>query len=105
MVRSRLLSALLVSIFVASATAAPAAVHFAIPAGDAQQTLRLFLMTSRIEMLYRLDKIRGVKTNAVNGDFTPHRALEMMLAGTTLGARFNQDDSFATVEPIATATR
>jgi len=105
MIRSRLLNTLLVSIFVASATAAPAAVHFEIPAGDAPQTLSLFLKASRIEMLYRLDKVRGVKTNAVNGDFTPHEALEKMLAGTPLGAQFNQDDSFAMVEPVATATR
>jgi iron complex outermembrane recepter protein len=105
MIRSRLLNTLFVSIFVAGATAAPAAVHFEIPAGDAQQTLRLFLVASRIEMLYRLDKVRGVKTNAINGDFTPHQALEKMLAGTTLGARFNQDDSFATVEPLEASKR
>lgn len=103
MVRSRLLNALLVSLFVASATAAPAAVHFEIPAGDAARTLQIFLVTSHIEMLYRLDKIRGIQTHAVNGDFTPREALAKMLEGTTLTYSFTSDETFVTV--MATSER
>jgi hypothetical protein len=103
MIRSRLLYTLLLSAFVGTAAGAPAAVHFDIPAGDADETLRQFLASAQIEMLYLREDIRGTRTNPVTGDFSPREALERMLANTPLHAHFNDDGSFASVGKRADA--
>ena len=103
MIRSRLLYTLLLSAFVGTAAGAPPAVHFDIPAGDADNTLRQFLARAQIEMLYMRDDIRGTRTNPVKGDFSPREALGRMLANTPLQAHFNDDGSFVTVDKNADA--
>lgn len=57
---------------------------FHIPAGDAEMTLRLFADQSGEEVVYWVDRVRGVPTNAVNGTMTAHDALAKMLSGTPL---------------------
>ncbi len=59
---------------------------FDLPAGDAPSTLRQFSDRSGKEVLFAAEAVRGVRTNAVRGDFTPREALVRMLAGTELVA-------------------
>jgi len=59
---------------------------YALPAGDAEETLRLFIRQSGVQLLYPPTEVSGVTTNAVNGEFTPRQALDNMLAGTELDA-------------------
>ena len=103
MIRSPLLPALLLSLFVSTATGAPAPLHFEIPAGDAEKTLLQVLSAAHVEMLFRREQVQGVRTNAVNGEFTPREALEKMLAGTPLELRFSDDDTFVAVARLATS--
>lgn len=57
-----------------------------LPAGDAAVTLRQFADISGSEILYAAEVIRGVRTSAVKGEFTPLEALQHMLVGTSLYA-------------------
>ena len=55
-----------------------------LPAGDAPVTLRRFSEISGRETLFAAESVRGVRTNAVKGDFTPREAIERMLLRTEL---------------------
>jgi hypothetical protein len=46
---------------------------FAIPAGDAISTLKLFAKQSNVELLYSTSDISGIVTNAVSGALTSRR--------------------------------
>lgn len=66
--------------------AAPATtpVNFDVPAGEASATLKQFSEQSGQTVVYLVDVVRGVKTAAVKGHFTPREALDLMIAGTLL---------------------
>ncbi len=57
-----------------------------LPAGEAPATLRLFSDHFGKEVLFAADIVRGVRTNAVHGDYTAREALDRMFAGTDLAA-------------------
>lgn len=59
---------------------------FDIPSGDAAETLRLFVEQSGAQVVFFLNKLRGVTTQSVHGAFTARAALERMLANTPLYA-------------------
>jgi iron complex outermembrane receptor protein len=58
--------------------------RFAIPAGEASETLRQFTATAEQQVIFMVDVVQGVRTNAVAGDYPPRIALEKMIAGTGL---------------------
>lgn len=60
--------------------------RFDLPADDAAAAFRAFIAQSRVQLLYATDEIAGVRTAAVQGDFTPGEALSRLLAGTQLTA-------------------
>lgn len=66
--------------------AAPAATlkHFDVPAGDAIDTIKSAAQQAGIEIMFPAQSVRGVKTNAITGEFTPRAALDAMLAHTPL---------------------
>lgn len=68
----------------------PAPRTFNVPEGDAATTLPQFIEQSGEQLVYLVDQVRGVRTNAVRGELTARSALERMLAGTPLVAV--QDD-------------
>ncbi|MFA5263392.1 MAG: TonB-dependent receptor plug domain-containing protein, partial [Opitutaceae bacterium] len=55
-----------------------------LPAGDASATLAQFVEQSGEQVVYLVNKVRGVQTNAVKGEMTAREALGRMTAGTTL---------------------
>jgi outer membrane receptor protein involved in Fe transport len=57
-----------------------------VPAGDAAETLRSFSKQSGEQIIFPVEQVRGVKTRAVQGQWTPREALDQMLAGTSLVA-------------------
>ena len=57
-----------------------------VPAGEAAGALKQFSEVSGRETLFAADAIRGVRTVAVKGEFTPQEALNRMLADTGLAA-------------------
>ncbi len=60
--------------------------RYDLPAGDAATRLQEFSAASGRDILFASDTVRGVRTAAVHGSFTPLDALERMLRGTTLEA-------------------
>lgn len=64
--------------------ATPPRKHYDIPAGDAAQTLKQFVDQSGEQVIFLVDKVRGVTTRAVRGEFEARAALERMLEGTEL---------------------
>ena len=84
--RGLLALAFFVSALLASAGEGKTAATFNVPAGDAAATLRQFAEQSGQAVVYMVDAVRGVPTNAVKGSLTPHEALEQMLAGSKLQA-------------------
>ncbi len=82
--------AALCSAVVASAattvTAAAEKRTFNLPRGDAAVTLKQFAAAAGTPIVYLVDRVRGVTTNAVSGDLAPRDALDRMLAGSALEA-------------------
>jgi iron complex outermembrane receptor protein len=58
---------------------------FGLPAGRAEESLEAFSEQTGVQIVYSLDDIRGVTTNAVKGDLALREALERLVAGTGLG--------------------
>ncbi|MFA5058609.1 MAG: TonB-dependent receptor plug domain-containing protein [Opitutaceae bacterium] len=67
-----------------------AAKPFDLPAGRADQTLKLFSEQSGFGIVAATDVVEGVHTNAVQGKFVPREALDLMLANTGLVAAEDQ---------------
>ncbi len=59
---------------------------FDLPAGVAEDTLRLFAQQAGGQFVFSSEKVAGVKTRSVRGQFTKQEALDRMLAGTGLRA-------------------
>ncbi len=57
---------------------------FNIPADSAERTLKSFSDQSGRGVVYVEDAVKGVQTNAVEGQFTPAEALDMLVKGTGL---------------------
>lgn len=58
--------------------------NFDIPAGTADRALKAFTSQSGSELVYPAEIARGVKTNAVQGEFTAKEALQRVVAGSDL---------------------
>jgi len=64
---------------------------YQLPAGDAAVTLKRFSEQSGEQIVYPVDVVRGVQTNALSGELTAREALDRLVAGTEL--RVVQDAS------------
>jgi len=65
-------------------TASAPKTNFRLSVGDAASTLRQFSQQARTPIVYPVDAVRGVTTNAVQGEFTAREALDRMVTGTGL---------------------
>lgn len=78
-----LLAGLLLSI--ASSAAEPLAKRvYDVPVGDATVSLRLFAEQSGLEIIYPAEDVKGVRTNALKGEFAAREAIDRLIAGTPL---------------------
>ncbi|MGH7946005.1 MAG: TonB-dependent receptor plug domain-containing protein, partial [Opitutaceae bacterium] len=57
---------------------------FDIPAGEARTALKRFVTQSGEQLLYALETVEGVRTQAVKGEFSAREALGRMVSGTPL---------------------
>lgn len=107
--RPRLFVASLVTALLAACSvvqAAPArAVSFDVHAGPAIETLKQAAQQAGREIMFPADTVRGVRTPALQGDYTPLEALQRLLAGS--GLVVDEDESTgalavrpATVGPV-----
>jgi len=81
-----------VLIFTAGASAAEISKkNYQLPAGDAAVTLKGFSEQSGEQIIYAVEGVRGVQTNALRGELTAREALDRLVAGTEL--RVVQDAS------------
>jgi outer membrane receptor protein involved in Fe transport len=81
---------------VVAASAGPLAPRqFRIEDGDASLMLNEFSRQSDLQVLFDFNILRGMKTRAVNGDFSPSDALKRMLKGTNLVFDFVNDRTLA----------
>ena len=67
----------------ATAASAPRRV-FQIPTGDAATTLKRFCDQSGEQIVFPIDLVRGVQTNAVQGEMSAREALDRLVANTGL---------------------
>lgn len=58
--------------------------RYELAAGDAATTLRRFAEQSGEQILFVVPQVRGVRTQAVQGEFTAREAIDRMLVGTVL---------------------
>lgn len=63
---------------------------FAIAAGGAEATLETFSEQADVQIVYLLEDVRGVTTNAMRGDFAVSEALARLVAGTRLRVAWDE---------------
>ncbi|HRG55916.1 MAG TPA: TonB-dependent receptor, partial [Lacunisphaera sp.] len=85
------LRALAAGVFVLSLCALSASADatkksFDLAAGDAAQTLKAYTQQSGVQIVYPVDQVRGVQTQAVKGEYAAREALDAMLTRTGLVA-------------------
>ena len=80
----RLLAGFCLALNMSAAAFAQDDVAFAIPRSDARESLELFSDQSGMQLVYLVDQVAGVTTNAVKGKFAPATALTTLLDGTPL---------------------
>ncbi|MDQ8181622.1 STN domain-containing protein [Pelagicoccus sp. SDUM812005] len=62
-----------------------------VPAGDAVKTLKEFARQTEVEIVYDLQSVNGVRTNAVSGRYDPEVALRIMVRGTPLQVDYERE--------------
>jgi iron complex outermembrane recepter protein len=82
----RLIVALSLSLVLPAAHAASPRLQFDLPAGEAEASLKHFSEESGQQVIFPTQLVRGVRTHAAEGRFTPDEALQEMLRGTGLTA-------------------
>lgn len=80
---------------------------FAIPAGDAANTLRAFAAQAKLQLVFDESLAERFHTRAINGQFAPGEALTMILANTDMTYAIVDDHTIAIVRvaaPVAAPT-
>lgn len=77
---------------------------YSLPAGDAAVALRQLSEAAHREILFPAEAVRGVQTNAVQGEFTMLEAANRMLEGTSLYALQEQRSGALAVRKRETAS-
>jgi len=68
-----------------------------IPAADLKSALDAFISQSGVELVYKADDVNGLKSQPVQGRFTPQEALARLLQGTNLTAQRGDSGAFVVV--------
>ncbi|MBI4626650.1 MAG: hypothetical protein HY736_25950 [Verrucomicrobia bacterium] len=76
---------------------------FDISAGDAFTAVKRFFAQAGEQLIYKADHLAGVKTNAVQSDFTPREALGRMFFRTALSVRQDEKTGALAILPTANA--
>ena len=76
--------------------------NFAVPAGEAGETLRQFADQAGQQVVYLANEVRGVRTSPVQGEFTVRAGLDRLLTGTELVAKLDEPSGTLAVSRAAT---
>lgn len=76
---------------------------FNVPAGDAIETIKQVAQQAGIEIMFPAEVVRGVQTNAVQGEFTPREAIDRLLSGTVLYVVTDEKTGAMSVRRVAPA--
>ena len=87
-----------------SVRAAPTKRVYDIEAGDAAQTLRQFVHQSGEQVIYVVPKVRGVRTNSVQGEYTVREVLERLLDRTALVVVEDEKTGALIINRVTSAT-
>lgn len=77
--------------------------EFNIPAGELHRALSAFTRQSRLQIIYRVDQVRGARTNGVRGRMQAEAALDALLAGSGFTAHRDRSGAIAIVRNSPTA--
>ncbi|MGE5500844.1 MAG: TonB-dependent receptor domain-containing protein [Ignavibacteriales bacterium] len=72
--------------------------NFDVPAGDLQAALDTYAQQAGIQLLYKVDLVKGVPTRGAHGDLSSDQALAMLLSGTGLQVRHHASGAVAIVD-------
>lgn len=70
---------------------------FNIPRGDLKLALDIYLVQAGVQLIYKIDDIKGLSTKGVKGVLTSDTALERLLEGTRLCVQHGADGSMVIV--------
>lgn len=68
-----------------------------IPAGDMARSLDAFTAQSGVQLVYRVDEVRGLRSGAVRGSYRAEEALRRLLAGSSLTVHRGGNGVYAVV--------
>ncbi|MGA1116677.1 MAG: hypothetical protein ACO3UY_09385, partial [Opitutales bacterium] len=74
---------------------------FDISEGDAINTLREAALQADVEFIFSADPVIGVRTNSIQGYFTPLEAFSLMLSDTSLAVVYHQKTGVYAIKQIA----
>jgi hypothetical protein len=74
---------------------------YALPAGEAPLALNQFAEQSGEQVIFLLNQVKGVRTNAVNGRFTAREAIERLVADTGLRVVADQQTGAFMIQRLA----
>lgn len=81
-----------------AAMAAPERVRFDVPAGDAVETIKLAARQGGLEIVFFAEPVRGVRTPAVQGEYRPREALDLLVVRTALRVVADPKDGTLTIQ-------
>lgn len=76
---------------------------FHIPKGDLKAALDAYASQAQVQLIYRVDEVRGIQSAGTEDTLEPSAALEAILAGTGFTARRDSSGAIAIVKIHATA--
>nr|WP_316639850.1 TonB-dependent receptor [uncultured Roseateles sp.] len=71
--------------------------EYDVAAGDLKTALGAFITQSGVQLLYKLDDVRGLTTKGLKGAWLPEAALSKLLEGTRLSVHLGRDGAMAIV--------
>ncbi len=90
---------MMASELVLSAKEEPTQNAYKIPSGNAITTLKLAAQQGEVDILFAASIAEGVRTNAIEGEYTPLEALDLLLANTSLSVVQDQETgAFAVIQ-------
>lgn len=76
---------------------------FDVGGGELRPALDVYIAQSGVQLIYKIEDVKGLSTRGVKGRIAPDAALERLLDGTRLRIRRGQDGAMVLIAPAPTA--
>jgi iron complex outermembrane receptor protein len=70
---------------------------FQIPVGDLSAAISTYVRQSGVQIVYRADELKGIRSTRISGHMTAKEALSRLLAGSGFEARHDSSGAFAVI--------